>query len=1155
MSDEIRNSNWSSHSLGDIAQWPMPLLNGIAGVLHAPIPAALLWGPDLIFFCNDPFALRVAPGSSGKPVRDVIHDAALENIAGNVFQHGASTQHNLPWQEGETATFSFSPIFVDGGTVGGVQVFCTPNEPSNTRDIRESESLLRFAVEATALGIWDYNPATNTFTSNRRLREIFGLPDREEVALDDAISNIAEVDRDRVVQAINKALDYRSGGHFDIVYKVIHPQTKVCSTVRVMGKAAFDENRKAVRFNGTLQDISTLVASAQKIEESERRFHAIIEHSPIAKCLLRGPELTVDVANAGMLKLWRTDHSIIGKPFEQVIWNIPYELRQQILTLYDTGDTLRVNEFVVKSDDEARYYSLSFKPITDSDGTIFGIIHTAIDISEQVRTRQIIERSELRFKNLISQAPVAIGYFVGPDHIIEMANRHMIDIIGKGEDIIGKALVDVMPELQGDMKPFLTRMDIVFQNGTPFTVYEQRANIIRNGQLSENYYDITYSPVFDENHRVQGILEIAIEVSEKVLAQQQILDSESRFRNLVESAPIPIGVYTGRDMRIMLANKTILDIFGKGPDIIGKTYAEVNPELESQQVFKQLQHVYETGQSFHAANSRIDILDQGVPRSYYFNYNFTPLRDRLGNVYGVLNTAADVTDLNRIRLDLEESEKNLRNIILQAPVAMCILRGANLVVDIANERMYDLWGRPANAMAGKPLFDILKELKGQGFDEQLTGVFTTGETYQANGVPVSLDHDGEMRQFYVDFVYQAIREANNEITGVLVVAIDVTANVMARKKIEAAENRARLAIKSANLGTYEVDLVNSDLRVSKRFQEIFGVDKSHLLRSEITHMIHPDDSELRLAAHQEALKTGVLRYEARVIRPDSKIIYIRANGFVLFDDKGQPKTLLGVVQDITEEKLFAEELSKQVKDRTQELYRSNEDLMRFAHVASHDLKEPVRKIKVFSNMIEEQFGSQIPPKAHVYLGKVQSAADRMFSMIEGVLAYSALNASDQPIDRIDLNEVFGSIATDLEVLIERKKASLIPDELPEIDGAQVLIYQLFYNLINNALKFSKEDLPNTLRVKAQRFDKNRKGFVKIEISDTGIGLDPAYADKIFDAFARLNAKDKYEGTGLGLALCKKIVERHHGSISATGQPGEGATFTIVLPEKQSGKLL
>jgi len=255
-----------------------------------------------------------------------------------------------------------------------------------------------------------------------------------------------------------------------------------------------------------------------------------------------------------------------------------------------------------------------------------------------------------------------------------------------------------------------------------------------------------------------------------------------------------------------------------------------------------------------------------------------------------------------------------------------------------------------------------------------------------------------------------------------------------------------------------------------------------------------------------------------------------------------------------------EVLEQEVKNRTLELRllnislrRSNEDLQQFAHVASHDLKEPVRKIRTFGSRLQEEYGELLPDRARLFLDKIHNATERMYSMIDGVLAYSMLNASGQPIEKVDLNEVLKNIESDLEIIIQQKGGIIRKGHLPIIEGASILIYQLFYNLLNNSLKFSHAHIRPVIYISGEITGTTDQPIAEIGFSDNGIGFDQQHAATIFDTFARLNSKDKYEGTGLGLSLCKKIVERHHGMITAMGTKNRGAVFTIKLPLQQTEK--
>lgn len=263
---------------------------------------------------------------------------------------------------------------------------------------------------------------------------------------------------------------------------------------------------------------------------------------------------------------------------------------------------------------------------------------------------------------------------------------------------------------------------------------------------------------------------------------------------------------------------------------------------------------------------------------------------------------------------------------------------------------------------------------------------------------------------------------------------------------------------------------------------------------------------------------------------------------------------------------IAEELEALVKERTEnlkqanmELQRSNDDLQQFAHVASHDLKEPVRKVRIFTNLLEGELQGNISEKGKTFLAKIEAASARMYAMIEGVLLYSSLDAARVVQENISLANVVEQAKSDLEIVIEQKNATIRYSELPVVNGSKVLLEQLFYNLINNALKFSHPSRNLYVNISSSvvngaeldgelNLDANRL-YHEVIVSDNGIGFEQAEAQKIFKTFTRLHTKDKYEGTGLGLALCKKIVELHNGAITAKSSEGEGSSFIVLLPVK------
>jgi signal transduction histidine kinase len=306
----------------------------------------------------------------------------------------------------------------------------------------------------------------------------------------------------------------------------------------------------------------------------------------------------------------------------------------------------------------------------------------------------------------------------------------------------------------------------------------------------------------------------------------------------------------------------------------------------------------------------------------------------------------------------------------------------------------------------------------------------------------------------------------------------------------------------------------------------------------LTNCIHDIDNNNRLLAEAaDAIGKGDFGVE---IRPRS------------------PNDVLGtaIVRMKNSLEAYSEKMEALVKQRTEELERSNKDLQQFAHVASHDLKEPLRKLRVYISLLMKNEANVISDTNKTVLSKIDQAATRMTTMVDGILTYSSTNAAVEHFELVDLNKILNDITSDLELLIQEKNASVNFGKLPKVEGAPVLLNQLFYNLLNNSLKFSRKDVSPVINIECRRLNcadhlqNESHDCYEIIVEDNGIGFEPEYAEQIFETFSRLHSKTEYEGTGLGLALCRKIVDYHNGKIWAESK-GQGSAFRIILPQKQN----
>lgn len=611
---------------------------------------------------------------------------------------------------------------------------------------------------------------------------------------------------------------------------------------------------------------------------------------------------------------------------------------------------------------------------------------------------------------------------------------------GKHPAALGQRGAECWPEIWHTIFPLIEQ---VRTTGKATWNEDMLVPIYRNGKIEDAYWTFGYSPIRIETGEIRGVLVVCTETTEKVQGLQEITASENNTRTLIMQSPVAMGLFTGDDMVVELINDRFLEIWGKDRSVAGKPLLQALPEMKGQEYPEIMMRVYKTGEPYYGNEAEVYLEHEGQMRLGFYNFINAPYRDNKGNITGIIVVANEVTrevqsrrQIQQMLDTLAESETNFRSLILKAPVAMCLLNGPDHVIEVANDKIVELWGKDAEAVMGKPVFEALPDVRDQGLEQLLNHVYETGETYEATEMPVQLLRNGVMETVYQNFVYQAYRDGNGRIKGVIAITLDVTPQVVGRQKIE------------------EV-----------------------------------------------------------------------------------------------------------VEKRTAELQRSNAELAQFAYVASHDLQEPVRKVLTYADLLRRHIGD-LDERCQGYFEKITRSAVRMQALIRDVLTYSEFSKTERVKTLTDLNRVMEDTITDFELVIEQKEARIEVNGLPEIVCDPLQMSQLFGNLLSNALKFVPSGIRPVIAITCKELgaveaaEENVNPSVKwysIRISDNGIGFDPHHASQLFRIFQRLHTRKEFDGTGIGLALCRRIAENHQGSIRAESRPGHGSTFTVLLPEKPYGQ--
>lgn len=629
--------------------------------------------------------------------------------------------------------------------------------------------------------------------------------------------------------------------------------------------------------------------------------------------------------------------------------------------------------------------------------------------------------------------------------------------------------------------------------------------------------------------------------------------------SIILQSQFPMFLWWGNDL-IQFYNDAFrpsLGMDGRHPRALGQKAVDSWPEIWS--VIKpMIDQVMSGDQPIWSEDQLIPIFRNGKMEDVYWTFSYSAVKIEDGSIGGVLVVCSETTGKVMNLKKLQESEDQLRFAIEATELGTFDFNPATNTFK-SNNRLKDWFGLPANAEVD---LQVAIAAIAEPDKQRVVEAIHTALQYAFGGfynIEYRIIHPITKKERVVKAkgrVWFNEAKVAYRFNGTVQ---DITDQVSAAAKMLNAEavsktnaERLQLALEAGKLGSYEMILSSGEIHCTPQCKINFGISENETLNMEKLHsIIVPEDIERVRQTRDEAIANHEpYHIEYRIMVPNNDIRWVLVSGKVVYDELDHPVKIIGVTRDISDQKSFKDELDKKVKEHTQELQQSKDDLQQLTQVSSHDLKEPAKRVKTYAARLKEEFSNVLSEKGLAYIDKVEQAGNRMFSLIDNVLNYSSLPISGRLSEQVDLNSIIDAIESDIELLIRQKNGTLEKGKLPVIEGSNVMVYQLFYNLINNSFKFSKKDLKAVVTISSSLVKRDSAEFVKITIKDNGIGFDKKYIPRLFTAFSRLHPPTKYEGSGLGLALCKKIVEQHGGSIVADGKENEGAVFTVLLPVKQ-----
>jgi PAS domain S-box-containing protein len=948
-----------------------------------------------------------------------------------------------------------------------------------------------------------------------------------------------------------------------------------------------DEVRLFQEIGRRLSDTLTGLLMYRNLQENDKQVKRLIDSSPVAMVVSSGIDEQVELINDRFIDLF--GYTIEDMSDVEHWWPLAYpdeRYREEIKTQWksrveqairEKGQIRPMEATVTCKDGSQRFVEFCLSSIGEKH------IVTFIDLTERKQAEQALRESEEKFRTLIEQSAEGVMLADEDGNIVEWnhACERMMGL--EQSQVLGRPLWDIMMKVIAPERVTAERREAI-KSGTLEALRTGKSHLfvapieMEFYQLSskeKHYFHQTIFPIKTEKgHRIASLIE---DITERKKSEMQLLASEQLFRALVENSPDFIARYD-REYRRIYVNPAIQRLFASSDEsVLGTTPIDRSPLYAPQIYVDHLQQAIET-----AAESILETpFRTAQGEMHWGQMRFVPEFGPDGNVDTVLAIGRDIHEI-------KENERRFRMLAENFPdfVARFDRNGRHIYVNPAVEKAF---GIPAEAFLGK----TMHELPLLRNPEQNDALLALIQRVFEEGIPneTEAQWDTEIGERIFELRHIPERDATGNVVSVLSIARDITERKRAEEEIhilnqeleqrvanrtvELAETNDRLKAEIAEHKKTEESLSASEEKFRALVENINDVHFSLDNRGNFTYIspaitrfshyevedvigqpfvrfVHPDDLPELRARFAQTLSGVIASHEFRVLAKDGAVLYVRTSSRAL-QEGDQQLGVTGIMTDITKRKYAEEQIKKlnhDLQEHTFALEAANKELEAFAYSVSHDLRAPLRHIDGFIELLQKKTKTPLDEQSRHYMAVIADSAKKMGELIDDLLSFSRMGRREMSKTQVDLGNLVRQVIGELEPEAEGRKINWQIADIPVVMGDQAMLKVVLVNLISNALKFTRTRQEAEIEIGCIL---DLETEVAIFVRDNGVGFDMDYADKLFGAFQRLHRADEFEGTGIGLANVRRIINRHGGRTWAEGEVDRGATFYFSLPRPGKGE--